>query len=74
MKTIILLGVYLMSIVVIFMMMSLVGLVFFDMSYLEILRTPAWIAVYGVFFGTWMPVFPAKEYYLKHEAYFDKVF
>lgn len=73
MKTIILLGVYLMSFVIIYLMMSLVGLVFLEISYLQILRDGRWSLVYCVSFS-WMSIFPAREYYLKHEAYFDKVF
>ena len=74
MKTIILLGVYLMSFVIIYMMMSAIGLVFSEISYLQILRDSGWFTIYLVILGWWMSIFPAREYYLKHETYFDKVF
>jgi len=75
MKSITLLGIYLMSFVSIYMMMSLVGLVFSDTSYVDILRNGNWGGIYSLLFGWWMSVFPAREYYMAHEMYFDtKVF
>jgi hypothetical protein len=75
MKSISLLGIYLMSFVIIYMMMSLVGLVFSDTSYVDILRNGNWGGIYSLLFGWWMSIFPAREYYMVHEIYFDtKVF
>ncbi len=75
MKSIALLGIYLMSFVIIYMMMSLVGLVFSDTSYVDILRSGNWSMMYSLLFGWWMSIFPAREYYMYHEEYFDtKVF
>jgi len=74
MKSIILLGVYLLSFVSIYMMMSLVPLVFSDTSYVEILRNNNWTMMYSLFFGWWMSIFPAREYYLVNQSYLDRVF
>jgi hypothetical protein len=74
MKSIILLGVYLLSFVSIYMMMSLVPLVFSDTSYVEILRNNNWTIMYSLFFGWWMSIFPAREYYLLNQSYLDRVF
>jgi len=57
------------------MMMSLVGLVFSDTSYMDILRSGNWGGIYSMLFGWWMSIFPAREYYMQNEVYFDtKVF
>ena len=74
MKSIALLGIYLMSFVIIYMMMSLVGLVFSDASYVDVLRSQPWGAIYTLFFGWWMSIFPAREYYLMNQSYLDRVF
>ena len=74
MKSIILLGVYLLSFVSIYMMLSLVGLVFSDTSYVDILRNNNWTIMYSLFFGWWMSIFPAREYYLLNQSYLDRVF
>jgi hypothetical protein len=74
MKSIILLGVYLLSFIIIYMMMSLVPLVFSDTSYVDILRNNNWTIMYSLFFGWWMSIFPAREYYLLNQSYLDRVF
>jgi hypothetical protein len=74
MKSITLLGIYLMSFVSIYMMLSLVGLVFSDASYFDILHSNGWSVIYSLFIGWWMSIFPAREYYLIHQLYFERVF
>jgi hypothetical protein len=74
MKSIALLGIYLMSFVIIYLMLSLLGLVFSDANYVDILHSQPWSAVYCMFFGWWLSIFPAREYYLVHQVYFDRVF
>jgi len=56
------------------MMMSLVPLVFSDTSYVDILRNNNWTIMYSLFFGWWMSIFPAREYYLLNQSYLDRVF
>jgi hypothetical protein len=74
MKSIILLGIYLLSFVSIYMMLSLVGLVFSNASYVDILRSSPWSMIYSLFFGWWLSIFPAREYYLLNQSYLDRVF
>ena len=74
MKSITLLGVYLLSFITIFMMLSLVGLVFSNANYLDVLRNDAWGGIYSLFLGWWLSVFPAREYYLFNQSYFERVF
>ena len=74
MKSITLLGIYLLSFVIIYMMLSLVGMLFSDANYIDILHSPNWGVVYSMFFGWWMSIFPAREYYIVHQEYFDRVF
>jgi hypothetical protein len=63
-----------MSFVIIYMMLSLVGLVFDSTSYIDILHGQTWSVIYSLFFGWWMSIFPAREYYLIHQSYFERVF
>ena len=74
MKSIILLAIYLLSFVGIYMMLSLVGLAFSEASYLDILRDDPWNFIYCTCFGWWLAIFPAREYYLVHQSYFERVF
>ena len=74
MKSIALLGIYLMSFVCIYMMLSLVGIVFSNTSYVEILHMGNWSMIYSLLFGWWMSIFPAREYYMINQEYFDRVF
>ena len=74
MKSIILLAIYLLSFVSIYMMLSLVGLLFSDVSYVDILHSNGWSVIYTLFVGWWLSVFPAREYYLINQSYFERVF
>ena len=72
MKSIILIGTYLVSFVLFFLLLSLIG-VFFN-PYSEIITNHNWFMVYAMFLGWWLAIFPAREYYIYHEKYFDRVF
>jgi hypothetical protein len=72
MKSIILVGTYLVSFVLFFLLLSLIG-VFFN-PYSEIITNHNWFMVYAMFLGWWLAIFPAREYYISQESYFDKVF
>jgi hypothetical protein len=72
MKSIILIGTYLVSFVLFFLLLSLIG-VFFN-PYSEIITNHNWFMVYTMFLGWWLAIFPAREYYISQESYFDKVF
>jgi hypothetical protein len=72
MKSIILIGTYLVSFVLFFLLLSLIG-VFFT-PYSEIITNHNWFMVYSMFLGWWLAIFPAREYYISQEKYFDRVF
>jgi hypothetical protein len=72
MKSIILIGTYLVSFVLFFLLLSLIG-VFFT-PYSEIITNHNWFMVYAMFLGWWLAIFPAREYYISKQTYFDKVF
>ncbi len=74
MKLITLIAIYLLSFITIYMMMSLVGLVFSDHGYVEILRMSNWTMMYSLFFGWWLAGMSAREYYVHHQEYFNRVF
>jgi hypothetical protein len=74
MKSIMLLAIYLLSFVIIYMMLSLLGLVFSDANYVDILHSDPWGTIYCMIFGWWLSIFPAREYYLINQSYFDRVF
>lgn len=74
MKSIILLSIYLLSFVSIYMMLSLVGLAFSDANYVDILHSDPWSFIYCTIFGWWLSIFPAREYYLVYQEYFERVF
>jgi hypothetical protein len=55
-----------------FLLLSLVGMLF--TPYLEIISNYNWFTVYAMFLGWWLAYFPAREYYIHQQDYFDKVF
>ncbi len=73
MKSLTLLAIYIASFVIIFLMLSFIGWVF-NGNYIEIVRDNTWQIIYTVFIGWWVAIFPAKEYTLKYEEEFDKIF
>jgi hypothetical protein len=46
----------------------------FFVPYMEVITSDGWLIGYTMFFGWWLAMFPAREYYLKNEQYFSKVF
>ena len=72
MKSIILMFVYLGSFTLIYLMLSLIGALFYP--YKEVINNSDWFIVYTLFFGWWLAMFPAREYYVKNEEYFERVF
>lgn len=55
-----------------FLLLSLVGMLF--TPYSEIISNHNWFMVYAMFLGWWLSIFPAREYYIHQQDYFDKVF
>ena len=72
MKSIILLVIYFVSYIFFFLLLSSVGL-FFN-SYIETITSDGWFMAYSLFLGWWLAIFPAREYYMKNEENFEKVF
>lgn len=73
MKSLTLFAIYIASFITIFLMLSFVGWVF-NGNYIEIVRNNTWQIIYTVFIGWWIAIFPAREYSIKHEKEFDKIF
>jgi len=72
MKSFILISIYITAFVMFFLLLSLVGMFF--TPYSEIISNHNWFMVYAMFLGWWLAIFPAREYYVHHQRYFDKVF
>lgn len=73
MKTITLFIIYFISYIFFFLLLSTVGM-FSGTSYIEIIQSQGWLIGYTLFLGWWLAIWPAREYYLTHEQYFDEVF
>lgn len=72
MKTIMLIVIYFGAHALFFLILSLFGTLWY--SYQDVIQSRDWFIVYTMFLGWWMSIFPAREYYLTHEHYFEKVF
>ena len=72
MKSIMLLVIYFVSYIFFFLLLSTVGMFF--QSYVETITSDGWFIAYTMFLGWWLAIFPAREYYIANEEYFDKVF
>jgi hypothetical protein len=46
----------------------------FFVPYLDVIGSDGWLIGYTLFFGWWLAMFPAREYYLKNEEYFERIF
>lgn len=73
MKSLILLSIYILSFVVIFGILSIVVGLFMH-SYTDAAMNTTWLGAYTLFLGGWLAIFPAREYYLKNEQNFNRVF
>jgi len=73
MKTLLLLAIYIASFVIIFFIVSFPPCIFVG-SYKAVIYNSTWQLMYSFFIGWWMASFPAREYYLLHKEYFDKIF
>jgi hypothetical protein len=68
-----LLVIYFVSYIFFFLLLSTVGM-FSGTPYLEVITSDGWLIGYTMFFGWWLAIFPAREYYIKNEKYFERVF
>jgi hypothetical protein len=73
MKSLFLIVIYLGTFIGLFLLFSLIGLLWSD-SYRAIIGDGNWFFLYSVIFGWWLSSFPAREYYMHNEEYFDKHF
>jgi hypothetical protein len=72
MKVLTVIAIYIASFISVFMMLSFVGFIF-GYNYLQVLHNDGWQVLYTVLIGWWIAIFPAREYYVKHESYFNNV-
>lgn len=72
MKSIILVTTYLLSFILFFFIISSIGLLW--SSPIDVYTSKNWFMIYSMFLGWWLAIFPAREYYISNEEYFDKVF
>lgn len=72
MKVLTLIAIYIASFISVFMMLSAIGFIF-GYNYLEVLHMQGWQCIYSLIVGPWVSIFPTREYYMKHESYFDKI-
>lgn len=72
MRTITLFIIYFVSFVFLYLLISTIGMFF--QSYIETITSYDWFKNYSLFLGWWLSIFPAREYYIAHADYFDKIF
>jgi hypothetical protein len=72
MKTIILFLIYILSFMLFYFVLSLIGILWDNYSH--IITNQFWFLWYSLLLGWWMAIFPAREYYLKNESYLSEVF
>ena len=72
MKVLTLIAIYIASFIGVFLMLSFVGFIF-GYNYLTVLHSTGWQCLYSLLVGPWIAIFPAREYYVKHEHYLDRV-
>lgn len=75
MKTITLFIIYFVVFVLFYLGLSLFGILLSGTTtYLECIHSHEWFLTYTLIFGWWLALFPTREYWLKHEDYFNTVF
>lgn len=72
MKSLMLLAIYILSFIIIFCILSCVTALFMQ-SYVKAIEDTTWLAVYTLFFGWWLAIFPTREYYKNNETYFENI-
>jgi hypothetical protein len=72
MKTLALFLIYTATWMGVFFLLSLIGLLWND-SYYAVISDHTWFMMYSLFFGWWISIFPAREYYKHNEEYFQEL-
>lgn len=70
MKSLILFFIYISTLMIGFLTISLIGLLWAD-NYYNVISNPNWFIAYSLFIGWWLAAFPAREYYLHNRKYFE---
>ena len=70
MKSLILILIYFVTFVGLYLIFSTFALIW--KPYMEIIQDGGWTMCYTIFFGWWLALFPAREYYVHNSDYFDK--
>lgn len=73
MKSLILIAIYIASFIIIFFIVSCPAYIVVG-SFKAVIYNSTWQFMYTFLIGWWMAIWPAREYYLLNEQYFDKVF
>lgn len=71
MKSINCILIWIMSFALFYFVLSCFGMLW--LPYSVVISDPAWFLVYSVFIGSWLPIMPAREYYLKHKDILSKI-
>lgn len=72
MKSLLLLAIYIASFIIIYFIVSFPAYIFVG-SYKAVIYNSTWQLMYTLFVGWWLAVYPAREYYIKHEKEFIKI-
>ena len=73
MKSLLLILIYIGTFIGMFLLISLIGLLWID-SYTDVIRDGDWFMMYTLSFGWWLAAFPCREYYMHNLHYFEKHF
>jgi len=73
MKSLLLILIYIGTFIGMFLLLSLIGLLWID-SYSLIIRDGNWFMMYTLFLGWWLAAFPCIEYYMHNLQYFETYF
>lgn len=72
MRTITLVGVYVLSFIAFFYILSLAGIMY--STYSETINSDGWKGTYSLFFGWWLAALPTRELYLLWEDKYERIF
>ena len=70
MKFLIVIIIYVLTFISFYFFLSLVGLIF-CCSYNQIIQNLNWFIFYSLFIGSWVSIFPARDYYKQNEFEID---
>jgi hypothetical protein len=74
MKSLIFIFIYILVFCCVFILLSCIGLIITNLSFLDIIRNNSWFGFYSFFIGWWIPVFSCREYYIANKDYFEEIF